>query len=188
MKRTSFTFALRFPNMPNHHRRLIIVGSGPAAHTAAIYAGRAFLAPLMFEGMMAEGMAAGGQLTTTTMIENYPGFPDGIMGQELMDRMRQQSINCGTEILTETISSVALSGKPFHLTTEDGEEYTCDALIIATGATAKRLFLPGEETYWQRGISACAVCDGPAPIFRGHPIVVIGGGDSAAEEDNFISI
>jgi len=166
---------------------VIIVGSGPAGHTAAIYAARAELQPLMFEGFMAGGVAAGGQLTTTTEVENYPGFPTGVQGPELMQQMREQSVNYGTRIKTETISGVDLSARPFTLTTESGKEYLAKTLIIATGATAKRLDLPGEQEYWQRGISACAVCDGALPIFRNQPLVVIGGGDTAAEESTFLT-
>lgn len=166
--------------------KVIVIGSGPAAHTAAIYAGRAEMAPLLFEGFMAGGVAAGGQLTTTTEVENYPGFPAAIGGPELMDAMRQQSLNYGARIKTETVDSVDLSARPFTVTTAAGE-YRAETLVIATGATANRLGLPGEETYWQRGISACAVCDGALPIFRDKPLVVIGGGDSACEEASYLS-
>lgn len=147
----------------------------------------------MYEGFLAGGTAAGGQLTTTTDIENFPGFPKGIGGTELMDEMRAQSQRFGTEIITETISRVDLTSRPFRLWREyeDGETdepaRTSDAVIIATGANARRLNLPGEETYWQNGISACAVCDGAVPIFRNKPLVVIGGGDSAAEEAMFLT-
>ncbi len=165
---------------------VIIVGSGPAAHAAAIYTGRAELTPLLFEGFMAAGVAAGGQLTTTTEVENYPGFPEGISGPELMDRMRSQSASCGARIKTETVERVDLSATPFVVYTA-GAEYRARALIIATGATAKRLALPGEERYWQKGISACAVCDGALPIFRNKPLIVIGGGDSACEEASYLS-
>lgn len=170
-----------------------VIGSGPAAHTAAIYLSRAELKPVLYEGMLANGTAAGGQLTTTTDVENFPGFPDGVGGQELMDRMRKQSERFGTEILTETISKLDLSQRPFKMWTEwndgPGSEpaRTADAVIIATGANARRLNLPGEETYWQNGISACAVCDGAVPIFRNKPLYVIGGGDSAAEEAMFLA-
>ncbi|KAK4945479.1 thioredoxin-disulfide reductase [Elasticomyces elasticus] len=171
------------------HTKVAIIGSGPAAHTAAIYLSRAELKPVMYEG----GTAAGGQLTTTTDVENFPGFSKGIGGMELMDEMKAQSQRFGTEIITETITRVDLKSKPFRLWQEyqDGETdepaYTSDAVIIATGANARRLDLPGEETYWQNGISACAVCDGAVPIFRNKPLVVIGGGDSAAEEAMFLT-
>ncbi|KAG9309128.1 hypothetical protein JVU11DRAFT_10254, partial [Chiua virens] len=163
----------------------IIIGSGPAGHTAAIYLARANLNPVLFEGFMANGFAAGGQLTTTTEIENYPGFPTGIMGPELMDKFRGQSIRFGTDVITETVSKIDLSARPFRYWREDQENEppeTADAVIIATGASAKRLGLKGEEMYWQSGISACAVCDGAVPIFRNKFLAVIGGGDSAAEE------
>ena len=172
------------------HNKVTIIGSGPAAHTAAIYLGRAEIPPTMYEGMMANGIAPGGQLTTTTEIENFPGFPDGLMGGELMDRMREQSVKFGNNIITETVAKVDLSSRPFKLWTEfneDEEPVTTDALIIATGASAKRLHLPGEETYWQQGISACAVCDGAVPIFRNKPLAVVGGGDSACEEAEFLT-
>jgi thioredoxin reductase (NADPH) len=166
--------------------KVIIIGSGPAAHTAAIYAGRAELKPLLFEGFMAGGVAAGGQLTTTTDVENFPGFPDGIQGPELMMQMRQQSVKCGATIKTETVSAVDLQSSPFTVTASSGE-YQADTVIVATGATAKRLDLPGEKEYWQKGISACAVCDGGLPIFREKPLVVIGGGDTACEEASYLS-
>ena len=173
--------------MSDSTQKLIIVGSGPAAHTAAIYAGRAELKPLLFEGFMAAGVAAGGQLTTTTDVENYPGFPEAIGGPELMDRMRRQSLTYGCTIKTETVASVELSSRPFTVRTEGGTQYRCEALIIATGATARRLGLSGEDTYWQRGMSACAVCDGALPVFRNQPLIVIGGGDSACEEASFLT-
>ncbi len=166
--------------------KVVIIGSGPAGHTAAVYAARADLNPLMFEGFMAGGVAAGGQLTTTTEVENYPGFPDGIMGPALMDDMRKQSIRFGTRIKTATVDSVDLSKRPFKIVSGKTEAYA-DTLIIATGATAKRLGLPGEDQYWQRGMSACAVCDGALPIFREKPLVVIGGGDSACEEASYLA-
>jgi thioredoxin reductase (NADPH) len=166
--------------------KVIIIGSGPAGHTAAVYAARADLNPLMFEGFMAGGVAAGGQLTTTTDVENYPGFPEGIMGPELMDQMRAQSIRFGTRIKTETVDSVDLSKRPFAVTIGSTTWYS-ETIILATGATAKRLGLPGEDTYWQRGMSACAVCDGALPIFRNKPLVVIGGGDSACEEASYLA-
>ena len=147
--------------------------------------------PIMFEGMMANGFAPGGQLTTTTDVENYPGFPEGVMGGELMDKMRAQSERCGTVIETETITKLE-TGKLFKLWREGAEESdeptdTADAVVIATGASARRMNLPGEDKYWQNGISACAVCDGAVPIFRNKPLVVIGGGDSAAEEAIYLT-
>lgn len=172
------------------HSKVVIIGSGPAAHTAAIYLARAELKPVLYEGMLANGIAAGGQLTTTTDVENFPGFPSGIGGSELMDSMRAQSERFGTEIITETIAKVDLSQRPFKFWPEyeeDKEPHTADAIIIATGASARRLGLPGEDKYWQNGISACAVCDGAVPIFRNKPLVVIGGGDSAAEEAMFLT-
>ncbi|PGH09094.1 thioredoxin reductase [Blastomyces parvus] len=175
------------------HSKVVIIGSGPAAHTAAIYLSRAELKPVLYEGMMANNTAPGGQLTTTTDVENFPGFPSGINGSELMDAMRAQSVRFGTEIITETVSRVDLSSRPFKIWKEyadgpnDAPAHTADALIIATGANARRLDLPGEQQYWQNGISACAVCDGAVPIFRNKPLFVIGGGDSAAEEAMFLT-
>ncbi|KAI8370353.1 thioredoxin reductase [Radiomyces spectabilis] len=176
---------------PQHHK-VAVIGSGPAGHTAAIYLARANLNPILFEGMMANGFAPGGQLTTTTDVENFPGFPKGIMGGELMDNMRAQSEHFGTVIETETITKLDCSSRPFKLWREGSEDNaeptdTSDAVIIATGASAKRMHLPGEDKYWQSGISACAVCDGAVPIFRNKPLVVIGGGDSAAEEAIYLT-
>ncbi len=165
---------------------VVIIGSGPAGHTAAIYAGRAKLNPLMYEGMMAGGVAAGGQLTTTTEIENFPGFPEGISGPELMVRMRQQSLHCGTRIKTETVDKVDLRSRPFKVFV-GAEIVEAKTVIIATGATAKRLNIPGEDKLWQRGISACAVCDGGLPIFRNKVLAVIGGGDTACEEALYLT-
>jgi len=171
------------------HSKVVIIGSGPAAHTAAIYLARAELKPVLYEGFMANGIAAGGQLTTTTEVENFPGFPEGVTGQELMEKMRNQSERFGTVIISETVAKLDLSKRPFEYATEWSPDdiHTADAVILATGASAKRLGLPGEEKYWQNGISACAVCDGAVPIFRNKPLVVIGGGDSAAEEALFLT-
>ncbi|EEQ39650.1 putative thioredoxin reductase [Clavispora lusitaniae] len=187
---TNFTNSLVKISKKMVHHKVTIIGSGPAAHTAAIYLARAEVKPTMYEGMLANGIAAGGQLTTTTDIENFPGFPEGISGTGLMENMRKQSERFGTEIITETISKVDFSKRPFKLWTEwneDAEPITTDAVILATGASAKRMHIPGEDTYWQQGISACAVCDGAVPIFRNKPLAVIGGGDSACEEALFLT-
>ncbi len=164
---------------------VIIIGSGPAGHTAAIYAARANLKPLMFEGMFAAGVAAGGQLTTTTEVENFPGYV-AISGPELMVKMREQSEHCGTRILTETVDSVDLSKRPFSVVA-GSQSYQTQALIITTGATAKRMNLTGEDRLWQKGISACAVCDGALPFFRNKVLAVVGGGDSAVEEASYLT-
>ncbi|KMZ71157.1 Thioredoxin-disulfide reductase [Zostera marina] len=166
--------------------RVCIIGSGPGAHTAAIYAARAELKPILFEGWLANDIAAGGQLTTTSDVENFPGFPEGIGGLEITDKFRAQSIRFGTQILTETVTSVDFSSRPF-IVTSDSTTVTADSVIVATGAVARRLKFPGSEEFWNRGISACAVCDGAAPIFRNNPIAVVGGGDSAMEEANFLT-
>ncbi|XP_022868047.1 thioredoxin reductase NTRB-like [Olea europaea var. sylvestris] len=166
--------------------RLCIVGSGPAGHTAAIYAARAELKPILFEGWMANDIAPGGQLTTTSEVENFPGFPNGIGGIELMDCFRAQSVRFKTEIFTETVTKVDFSTYPFKIFSDD-RTVLADSVIIATGAVAKRLQFPGSEEFWNRGISACAVCDGAAPIFRNKPLAVIGGGDSAMEEATFLT-
>ncbi|MCL2284551.1 MAG: thioredoxin-disulfide reductase [Fibromonadales bacterium] len=166
---------------------IIIIGSGPAGHTAAIYLGRAERKPLMFEGFMAGGIAAGGQLTTTGIVENFPGFPDGITGNKLMEQMREQALKNSARIVTETVLAVDFSKRPFSLTLEGGEKAEAKSIIIATGATAKTLNIPGSKEFWQKGISACAVCDGALPIFRNKTIAVIGGGDTAMEEAEHLS-
>lgn len=168
------------------HRKVIIIGSGPAGYTAALYAGRANLDPLLYEGFFSG--PAGGQLMTTTEVENFPGFPSGITGPELMDNFRKQCARFGTTILTEDVMSVDLSSRPFKVQGKKNEA-TCDALIIATGATAKRLDIPGagEDGFWQKGVTACAICDGAMPIFREKDLYVIGGGDSAVEEATFLT-
>lgn len=176
--------------MTASHQRVTIIGGGPAALTAALYLARAEIKPTVYEGFLANGIAAGGQLTTTTEIENFPGFPEGLTGTELVEKMRAQAVKFGSEVVTETVAKVDLSSRPFKFWTEwneDAEPITTDAIILATGASALRLNLPGEEQYWQQGISACAVCDGAVPIFRNKPLAVIGGGDSACEEALFLT-
>ena len=176
------------------HTRLLIIGSGPAAHTAGIYAARADLNPTLYEGFLALGIAAGGQLTTTDDVENYPGFLN-IKGGELMNQMREQSEKCGVNIVSQTVGKVDLSSRPFRYWVHpmgeeeelEEESHTADAVIIATGAKARRLDLKGEERYWGSGVSACAVCDGSLPMFREQHLVVVGGGDSAVEEATYLS-
>lgn len=167
-------------------RKLIIIGSGPAAYTAAIYAARANLSPIMFEGFYSG--PSGGQLMTTTEVENFPGFPNGIQGPELMENFRKQAEKMGTEFLQEDVLSVDFSKRPF---TVKGSKTTLEGLsvIISTGATAKRMDIPGAKDgeFWQKGVTACAVCDGAAPIFRNKDLYVIGGGDSAIEEAIFLT-
>ncbi len=164
---------------------VVIIGSGPAGYTAAIYAARANLKPFVFEGFQAGGLP-GGQLMTTTEVENFPGFPEGITGPELMDRMKAQAIRWGAELVTEDVTFVDFSQRPFVIRSEE-REVQAHSVIIATGATAKRLGLPCEHQFWSRGISACAICDGATPIFRNAELAVIGGGDSAAEEAVYLT-
>ena len=163
------------------HHKVIVIGTGPAGYTAALYASRANLAPLVFEGVQ-----PGGQLTITTEVENFPGFRHGIPGPALMDEMREQVLRFGTEIKAETVLSANLALQPFALTTDKGD-YTCDALIIATGASARWLGLGRDEELSRSGggVSACATCDGF--FYRGKEIAVVGGGDTAAEEAIFLT-
>src|SRR5690242_6317166 len=161
------------------HERLVIIGSGPAGYTAALYASRANLGPLLFEGLQ-----PGGQLTITTDVENFPGFPEGILGPELMDRMREQARRFGTKVKFERAIDVDLEKRPFTIRTDENS-YRTDALIVSTGATAKLGGIPGEQELMGYGVSACATCDGF--FFRDKEIVVIGGGDSAMEEATYLT-
>jgi len=159
---------------------LVIVGSGPAGYTAAIYAARANLQPLLITGFQRGGIP-GGQLMTTTDVENFPGFPDGVLGPDLMDLMRAQAVRWGTHLLEADADEIDLSQRPFRIKA-DGRTLLTHALVIATGARANRLGLPSEERFWSSGISACAICDGATPQFRNAELAVVGGGDSACEE------
>ena len=172
--------------------KLVIIGSGPAGWTAAIYAARANLKPIVYEGALSEdnrlrGTLPLGQLNLTTEVENFPGFPKGIMGPELMVAMREQAEHFGTQIRTEDIVSIDLSKRPFVMKDSAGQSIEAHAVIIATGASANYLGLESEEKYKNMGVSACAVCDGALPRFRNKPLVVVGGGDSACEEGGYLT-
>ena len=161
-------------------RRCLIIGSGPAGFTAAIYASRAGLEPLLYEGM-----EPGGQLTTTTVIENFPGYPEGVDGVQMMDDLRKQAKRLGADIRTGIITSADLSKRPFRFTVDGGGEIEADSLIIATGASAKYLGLPSETKYRGLGVSACATCDGF--FYRRQDVAVVGGGDTACEEALYLA-
>ncbi len=164
---------------------LVIVGSGPAGYTAAIYAARANLNPLLITGFQRGGIP-GGQLMTTTHVENFPGFPDGVLGPDLMDLMKAQAERWGTRLLEADADLIDLSSRPYRLQA-DGQTIQAQSVIIATGASANRLGLPSEQRFWSRGISACAICDGATPQFRKEELAVVGGGDSACEEAVYLT-
>ena len=179
-------------NSSSQRERILIIGSGPAGWSCAIYAARANLAPLCYEGAITEenrlaGTLPLGQLNWTTDVENYAGFPEGVMGPDLMLKMREQAVKCGTRIETEDIVSLDLSKRPFVAMGSDGKTILAETVVIATGASANYLNIPSETLYKNHGVSACAVCDGALPRFRNQPIVVVGGGDSACEESNYLS-
>ena len=172
--------------------KLVIIGSGPAGWTCAIYGARANLQPVVFEGAISEenrlaGTLPLGQLNLTTEVENFPGFPTGITGPELMLNMRQQAEHSGARIITEDITEIDLSRRPFVMKDSAGNTTEAHAVVIATGASAKYLGLESENTFKNRGVSACAVCDGALPRFRNQPLVVVGGGDSACEEGTYLA-
>ncbi len=172
--------------------KLVVIGSGPAGWTAALYAARANLNPLVFEGAITEenrqkGTLPLGQLALTTEVENYPGFPDGISGPELMERMKKQAVRFGARVMTDDVVKVDFRRRPLLLFSSQGEAVQTHAVIVATGARANYLGLPSEERFKNHGVSACAVCDGALPRFRNRPVVVIGGGDAAVEEASYLT-
>ena len=166
--------------MEKEHIKCLIVGGGPAGYTAAIYASRAALSPVLYEGM-----EPGGQLTTTTMVENFPGFPGGVDANQLMNAMREQASGLGADIRRGSVTSVDLDVRPFQVTVDGEKEIEADALIIATGATAKYLGLPSEQKFRGLGVSACATCDGF--FYRRKVVAVVGGGDTACEEATYLA-
>lgn len=172
--------------------KIVIIGSGPAAWTCAIYAARANLQPVVFEGAITEdnrlaGTLPLGQLALTTEVENFPGFPKGILGPDLMLAMREQAEHVGTRIITEDVVDIDLSSRPFKFKDSAGNAHETHTVVISTGASARYLGLASEEEFKNRGVSACAVCDGALPRFRENPVVVVGGGDSAAEEGTYLA-
>jgi thioredoxin reductase (NADPH) len=175
--------------MAGEQENVVIIGSGPAAWTAAVYAARANLDPLVFEGEPFGTMIPGGQLMTTTEVENYPGFPEGISGPELMDRMRQQAMRFGVRVVSERITAIDAQQHPFRLTPAYSDPVSALTVIVATGANAKWLGVPNEERLAQTGggVSACAVCDGALPFFRNKRVAVVGGGDTAMEESLYLT-
>jgi len=164
---------------------LVIIGSGPAGYTAAIYAARANLQPLLVTGFQ-EGGIPGGQLMTTTFVENFPGFPNGVQGPELMDLIKAQAVRWGTKLIEDDAISIDLSQRPFTINTTS-QKIKSNSLIISTGASANRLGLKNEKSFWSKGISACAICDGATPQFRNEELAVVGGGDSACEEAEYLT-
>lgn len=165
---------------------VIIIGSGPAGYTAALYAARGNLEPLVMEGELSKDILPGGQLMTTTEVENYPGYPEGVTGQKMMEDFKNQAARFGAKFIYKTATKVDFSKRPFTIYSKD-EEYKAKSIIIATGATAKYLGLPSEERFMNMGVSACATCDGALPRFRDKPLVVVGGGDTAMEEALFLT-
>jgi thioredoxin reductase (NADPH) len=175
--------------MSKTRESVVIIGSGPAAWTAAVYASRANLDPVVYEGEISREMVPGGQLMFTTDIENFPGFPEALGGTDLMERMKAQAIRFGTRVVTENIEAVEFGGHPFVLATSGGARVAADAVIVATGARANWLGLANEERLARTGggVSSCAVCDGALPAFRDQRLVVVGGGDSAMEEALYLT-
>ncbi len=165
---------------------VIIIGSGPAGYTAALYTSRAEMEPLMLEGELSKDILPGGQLMTTTDVENYPGYPEGVTGPQMMQDFKQQAERFGARIMGKTVTKVDLSERPFKVWSGD-DVWETKAVIIATGATAKSLGLESEERFMNKGVSACATCDGGLPRFRNKPLVVVGGGDTAMEEALFLT-
>ncbi len=166
--------------------KVLIIGSGPAGYTAALYAARANLEPLCLEGELSQDILPGGQLMTTTEVENYPGYPEGVSGPDMMEEFKKQAARFGTRFEYKTVTKVDFSEHPFKVWSGD-KEWEAQSVIIATGATAKYLGLESEQKYMNKGVSACATCDGALPRFRNKPVVVVGGGDTAMEEAIFLT-